>query len=176
MGYLGSRVTNWPIGNHFFSFRVHRPPSHGPWQLKSGITSNVCCPFPRHRRRSCSLKGDDKEKNRKHVITQYSFFSKDDDLGDERARSHKGKALLGLTWLQAATKKSNTGKSGTHLRFERILNLVNFCSNSRRDLDLKALKSRGLAGTLAYGFLNSVYYGLGIIFVWIFISQVSMKR
>ena len=105
MGYLGSRVTNWPIGNHFFSFRVHRPPSHGPWQLKSGITSNVCCPFPRHRRRSCSLKGDDKEKNRKHVITQYSFFSKDDDLGDERARSHKGKALLGLTWLQAATKK-----------------------------------------------------------------------
>jgi len=150
MGYLGSRVTNWPIGNHFFSFRVHRPPSHGPWQLKSGITSNVCCPFPRHRRRSCSLKGDDKEKNRKHVITQYSFFSKDDDLGDERARSHKGKALLGLTWLQAATKKVKHW----------------------RDLDLKALKSRGLAGTLAYGFLNSVYYGLGIIFVWIFISQV----
>lgn len=88
----------------------------------------------------------------------------------------KGKRSLGWPGCRLQQKKSNTGKSGTHLRFERILNLVNFCSNSRRDLDLKALKSRGLAGTLAYGFLNSVYYGLGIIFVWIFISQVSMKR
>jgi hypothetical protein len=105
MDCLGNRLMNWPIGNQPFAFRFHRPPSHGPWQLKSGIASNVCCPFPRHRHRSCSVKGDDNETNRKHVVTQYSLFSEDDDLGDERARNHNGKALLGLTWLQAATKK-----------------------------------------------------------------------
>jgi len=30
----------------------------------------------------------------------------------------------------------------------------------------------GSGGTLAYGFLNAVFYGFGIAFVWIFVCKV----
>jgi len=35
-----------------------------------------------------------------------------------------------------------------------------------------AIRSLGLSGTLAYGFLNTFYYTVGIIITWVFISKV----
>jgi hypothetical protein len=35
-----------------------------------------------------------------------------------------------------------------------------------------AVRSLGLSGTLAYGFLNTFYYTVGIIITWVFISKV----
>lgn len=43
------------------------------------------------------------------------------------------------------------------------------------ELDLKVrLRSLGLSGTLAYGFLNALHYGVGVVVAWIFICQVRL--
>ncbi|KAK9806129.1 hypothetical protein WJX72_002662 [[Myrmecia] bisecta] len=83
------------------------------------------------------------------------------------------KARRGTLQVQAASSSysANSGRSGS-TAFERGLGQVDFSKPAAAPSFRQRLRSLGLAGVLAYGIFNTLYYVSAFTFIWVYVVKI----